>query len=344
MTESNSFRFSIDRGGTFTDIYAEVPGEPGFKILKLLSENPHQYSDAPLEGMRQIIQEVTGNSISSENLPSDWIEWVRMGTTLATNAFLERKGTRCALVITKGFSDLLQIGKQNRPHIFKLKIEKPFPLYESVLEIDERVRILPSNDVEVLRKPNVEKIKEQLVQLRQKGIESVAIAFMHAYVFPDHEKAVKKLAKECGFKNISLSSEVLPQIKLVDRGQTTCLDAYLNLPIQSYLKSFNQGFSNKPLFVVQSDGGMVEADSVSGCRTLLSGPAGGVVGYAQSVYDECDNRPVIGFDMGGTSTDVSRFGGEYEWSYENEIAGVPVQVPQLNILTVAAGGGCRLFF
>ncbi|MEC8957182.1 MAG: hydantoinase/oxoprolinase N-terminal domain-containing protein, partial [Nitrospinota bacterium] len=135
MIDPNSFRFSIDRGGTFTDIYAEVPGEPGFKVLKLLSENPKRYLDAPIEGMRQIIQEVTGKPISSENLPSELIEWVRMGTTLATNAFIERKGTRTALVITKGFRDLLQIGKQNRPKIFKLKIEKPCPIYEAVLEI-----------------------------------------------------------------------------------------------------------------------------------------------------------------------------------------------------------------
>lgn len=340
MAESNSFRFSIDRGGTFTDIYAEVPGEPGVRILKLLSENPQQYPDAPLEGIRRIIQEVSGKPI--EKTPNELIEWVRMGTTLATNAFLERKGTRSALVITKGFGDLLKIGKQNRPHIFKLKIENPSPLYECALEIDERIQILPSDKVEVLRAPDIKTIKRQLVDLRQKGIESLAIAFMHAYVFPDHERVVKKIAQECGFENISLSSEVLPLIKLVDRGQTTCLDAYLNLPIQKYLNSFGEEIS--PLFMMQSDGGLVEASSVSGCRSLLSGPAGGVVGYAQSVYEECGNRPVIGFDMGGTSTDVSRFGGEYEWGLENEIAGVPVQVPQLNIITVAAGGGSRLFF
>jgi 5-oxoprolinase (ATP-hydrolysing) len=338
MVEPNSFRFSIDRGGTFTDIYAEVPGEPGFKILKLLSENPQQYPDAPLEGIRQIIHEMTGKP----NIPIKLIEWVRLGTTLATNAFLERKGTKSALLITKGFGDLLKIGKQNRPHIFELNIEKPSPLYEDVLEIDERVRILSSDEVEVLLAPDIEIIKKQLVSLNQKGIESLAIAFMHAYIFPNHEKVVKKIAQECGFKNVSLSSEVLPLIKLVDRGQTTCLDAYLNLPIQKYLENLKKDVS--PLFVMQSDGGLVEASKASGCRSLLSGPAGGVVGYAQSVYDECGNRPVIGFDMGGTSTDVSRFGGEYEWSLEKEIAGVPVQVTQLDILTVAAGGGSRLFF
>ena len=146
MVKPNSFRFSIDRGGTFTDIYAEVPGEPRFKILKLLSENPQQYTDAPLEGIRQIIHEVTGNL----NIPNELIEWVRLGTTLATNAFLERKGTKSALLITKGFGDLLKIGKQNRPHIFELNIEKPSPLYESVIEIDERVRILSSDEFEVL--------------------------------------------------------------------------------------------------------------------------------------------------------------------------------------------------
>ncbi|MEC7640877.1 MAG: hydantoinase B/oxoprolinase family protein [Nitrospinota bacterium] len=335
---AHSFRFSIDRGGTFTDIYAEIPKKPGFKIIKLLSENPKQYPDAPLEGIRRIIQEVTGKPTTE--LSGGLIQWVRLGTTLATNAFLERKGTRSALIITKGFGDLLKIGKQNRPHIFELKIEKPYPLYENVVEVDERVRILPSGKVEVQCVPDIEKIKHQLGELREKGIQSLAVAFMHAYVFPDHERILKNLAHECGFKNISISSEVLPLIKFVDRGQTTCLDAYLNLPIQKYLKNFNKGFS--PLFVMQSDGGLVEASSVSGCRSLLSGPAGGVVGYAQSV--ECGNRPVIGFDMGGTSTDVSRFGGEYEWTLEHEIAGVPLQVPQLKILTVAAGGGSRLFF
>ena len=193
MALQNSFRFSIDRGGTFTDIYAEVPGKPGFRILKLLSENPHQYPDAPLEGMRRIIQEVTGKPLSSQMIPSGIIEWVRMGTTLATNAFLERKGSRTALLITKGFGDLLQIGNQNRPDIFKLKIEKPSPLYETVLEIDERVRILSSHDIEVLRTPNFEKIKQQLIDLSQKGVESLAIAFMHAYIFPDHENIVRDI-------------------------------------------------------------------------------------------------------------------------------------------------------
>lgn len=360
MANPNSFRFSIDRGGTFTDIYAEVPGKPGFRILKLLSENPHLYPDAPLEGMRRIIQEVTGKTLPASQLPVANIEGIRMGTTLATNAFLERKGTRNALVITKGFGDLLQIGKQNRPHIFELQIQKSLSLYECILEVDERVRILSNyqekganpdskrfaDEVEVLRKPDIEKVKPQLMELRERGIESLAIAFMHSYVFPDHEKVIEKLALECGFKNISLSSEVFPQIKLVDRGQTTCLDAYLNLPIQKYLESLCSGFDTQSanLYVMQSDGGLTTAHSLSGCRALLSGPAGGVVGYAKTVYLEYGNQPVIGFDMGGTSTDVSRFGGEYEWSFENEIAGVPVQVPQLNIITVAAGGGSRLFF
>jgi 5-oxoprolinase (ATP-hydrolysing) len=336
MADPDKFRFSIDRGGTFTDIYAETPKGP--RVLKLLSENPDHYPDAPFEGIRRIIQDVTDQK--SED--AGCIEWIRMGTTVATNALLERKGARSALIITKGFGDLLQIGKQNRPHIFDLKIEKPEPLYEVVVEIDERVHpdinTSPEFKINILRPLNRDIVRQQLQGLRKKGIESLAIVLMHATIFPDHEILIAQEATNLGFKNISLSNEVIPRARIVDRGYTTCLDAYLNPHIQKYLKSFLEGFSGqKPgLFVMQSDGGLVNAGSFTGSRAILSGPAGGVVGYAHASGEV----PIIGFDMGGTSTDVSRFDGNYEWHFEAE----GNLVPQLNIYTVAAGGGSRLLF
>ena len=246
MADPDKFRFSIDRGGTFTDIYAETPKGP--KVLKLLSDNPDHYPDAPLEGIRRIIREVSGRKTG--DIPPDSIEWIRMGTTVATNALLERKGARTALIITKGFGDLLQIGKQNRPCIFDLKIIKPEPLYEAVVEINERVHpvqeltntIPPQPNVNILRSPDRETVRHQLQALHQRGIESLAIALMHAHVFLDHELLVAQEAVKLGFQYISLSSEVMPRARLVDRGHTTCLDAYLNPHIQKYLKSFREGF------------------------------------------------------------------------------------------------------
>ena len=317
MAEPDKFRFSIDRGGTFTDIYAETP--KGQRVLKLLSENPDNYSDAPLEGIQRILREVRG----TREIDPGCIEWVRMGTTIATNALLERKGARTALIITKGFGDLLYIGKQNRPHIFDLKITKTKPLYETVVEIDERVYPVQKNlnskqhGVKVLRSPDRKIVHRQLQVLRRQGIKSLAIAFMHAHVFPDHESLVAEEASKLGFQYIALSSELMPRPKLVDRGHTTCLDAALNPHIQNYLKKFRDGLGECDLFLMQSDGGLVDASSFTGSRAILSGPAGGVVGYAQTTK----NIPVIGFDMGGTSTDVSRFDGSYEWQFESEAQG-----------------------
>ncbi len=340
MADPEKFRFSIDRGGTFTDIYAETPKGP--RVLKLLSENPDHYSDAPLEGIQRILRAVKGTG----EIDPGCIEWIRMGTTIATNALLEKKGARTALIITKGFGDLLRIGKQNRPHIFDLKITKTQPLYETVVEIDERVHPVqqPVNSqqsgVEILRSPNRETVRRQLQGLRRQGIESLAIALMHACIFPDHEQWVAEEAVKIGFQNISLSSAVMPRSRLVDRGHTTCLNAALNPHIQNYLKKFRAGLGECDLFLLQSDGGLVDADSFTGSRAILSGPAGGVVGYARTT----EYVPVIGFDMGGTSTDVSRFDGSYEWQFESEAQGIPNLVPQLNIHTVAAGGGSRLLF
>jgi 5-oxoprolinase (ATP-hydrolysing) len=363
MSVPKKYRFSIDRGGTFTDIYAEVPGQPGFRVVKLLSEDPQNYDDAPREGIRRILSETTGMQIPKNSVPAEMIEWIRMGTTVATNALLERNGARCALMVTRGFRDILQIGNQDRPDIFDLEINKPDLLYETVIEVDERVRMLrddetapPQPVVEgitgermvVLQALDVEALRPRLQAILDQDIRSLAVVFMHAYAWPEHETAVGRLAQQMGFTQISLSSQVMPMVKLVARGDTTMTDAYLNPHIQTYLNSFRQGFAggltDAGLLFMQSDGGLARADDFTGSRAILSGPAGGVVGYAMTTFSDVDRQPVIGFDMGGTSTDVSRFGGDYELVFETETAGVRIQAPQLHIKTVAAGGGSRLFF
>ena len=354
---ANSFRFSIDRGGTFTDVYAEVPGDPGFRVVKLLSEDPAHYSDAPREGIRRILEEVTGRPYPKEGFVSSDIDWIRMGTTVATNALLERKGAKTLLVTTKGFGDLLKIGNQNRPRIFDLEIRKPELLYQQVLEVDERVRLSRSDDSQsgivgttgeeflVLEKPNLEQVRNSLEKAKQGGIEAVAVVFLHAYAFPQHEQQVGALARELGFSQVSLSHEVMPMVKMVARGDTTMVAAYLTPHIRQYLDSFRSGFldglEQSNLFFMQSDGGLTAADRFQGSNAILSGPAGGVVGYALTTNL---GKPVIGFDMGGTSTDVSRYSGDWEHTHESETAGGRIQAAQLDIRTVAAGGGSRLFF
>ena len=367
MTE-HAFRFSIDRGGTFTDVYAEVPGKPGFRVVKLLSEDPQNYPDAPREGIRRILEEVTGTPFPKEGFSAEAVEWIRMGTTVATNALLERKGARTALVITQGFQDLLQIGNQTRPKLFDLEIRKLDLLYEQVIEVEERVRLLQKNEAEgrrqeaeggelevvegttgepflVLANPDVEAVRSQLRAVYDSGIRALAVVFTHAYAVPDHERKIGELAREIGFTQISLSHEVMPMVKMVARGDTTTVDAYLTPHIRNYLDSFRAGFSDglesSQLLFMQSDGGLTGADHFKGSNAILSGPAGGVVGYALTTDL---GQPVIGFDMGGTSTDVSRYGTDYELTHETETAGVRIQAPQMHIKTVAAGGGSRLFF
>ena len=358
-----NIRFSIDRGGTFTDVYAEVPGEAGFRVVKLLSEDPINYPDAPREGIRRILEDITGAPVADGEMNASAIDWIRMGTTVATNALLERKGARCALLITKGFGDVLQIGNQNRPNIFDLEIKKPDLLYKDVIEVEERirplgfderdpgVRVVTGNTGErfaVLQPVDEKNLRPQLKNIYDKGIRSIAVVLMHAYAWPDHEQTIGRIAQEIGFGQISLSSAVMPKVKLVARGDTTMVDAYLNPHIRTYLESFQKGFrnniENSRLLFMQSDGGLAPADLFTGSRAILSGPAGGVVGYAMTTWEYGLGKPVIGFDMGGTSTDVSRFDGDYELIFETEIAGVRIQAPQLNIKTVAAGGGSRLFF
>ena len=364
------FRFSIDRGGTFTDVYAEVPGEQGFRVVKLLSEDPGNYADAPLEGIRRILESVTGLPFSKESgggptgISAENIEWIRMGTTVATNALLERKGEKTVLVTTKGFRDLLQIGNQSRPKIFDLEIRKLDLLYEEVIEVEERVRIFRENGsdttrqtnssivegttgekFEILAKPDLSEVCSQLENVFNNGIKAVAVVFLHSYAFPEHERQIGEIARDIGFVQISLSHKVMPMVKMVARGDTTTVDAYLTPHIRNYLESFRSGFSDKlknsKLLFMQSDGGLTDSANFKGSNAILSGPAGGVVGYAMTTDL---GLPVIGFDMGGTSTDVSRYGDDYELVHETETAGVRIQAPQMHIKTVAAGGGSRLFF
>ncbi|EFJ05544.1 hypothetical protein SELMODRAFT_136983 [Selaginella moellendorffii] len=363
---SRHFRFCIDRGGTFTDVYAEVPGECGFKAIKLLSVDPGNYDDAPREGIRRILEEFTGKKIPrSEKIPTENIDWIRMGTTVATNALLERKGERTALCVTKGFRDLLRIGNQARPSIFDLTASKPSPLYEEVVEAEERVRLALENDaladekvevvqgisgelVEIFKPLDLEALRPSLEGLLERGIQSLAVVFLHSYIFPRHEQQVERLAKSMGFKQVSLSSALVPMVRAVPRGHTATVDAYLTPVIKDYLAGFLSGFDDGLDKVIvsfmQSDGGLTPESRFSGHKAILSGPAGGVVGYAKTTFGLETHRPLIGFDMGGTSTDVSRYAGHYEQVLETQTAGVIIQAPQLDINTVAAGGGSKLKF
>ena len=354
-------------------------------IIKLLSEDPSNYEDAPLEGIRRLMSRFLGKEIPrGEPLDTSKIESIRMGTTVATNALLERKGEKIAMVVTKGFKDCLEIGNQSRPKIFDLAIKKPDVLYETVVEIDERVTLedyaedpkrsitkiegsdkdlvkgLSSETVRILQRPDEETIKKQLKEVHDKGVKSIAVCLMHGYTFPHHEALVGKIAKEIGFQHVSLSHELMPMIKLVPRATSACADAYLTPAIKKYIAGFQKGFEGglgtesvkgetgakgARCEFMQSDGGLVDVDKFSGLKAILSGPAGGVVGYALTSYDAKTKIPVIGFDMGGTSTDVSRYGsGRYDHVFETTTAGVTIQSPQLDINTVAAGGGSRLFF
>ncbi|KAL3859675.1 hypothetical protein ACJMK2_009883 [Sinanodonta woodiana] len=364
MTTEGKFQFAIDRGGTFADIWARCPSGKVI-ILKLLSVDPNNYEDAPREGIRRILEQELGHPISQDQkLDGTCIEWIRMGTTVATNALLERKGTRMALLITKGFKDLLHIGNQARPSIFDLEIQCPEQLYEEVVEVDERVVLhqecdelnykgplhegTTKEEIEVWQTIDKDKLMSDLKSLLEKGIRSIAVVLMHSYTYDTHEQEVGKLAKEMGFTQVSLSSEVMPMVRIVPRGYTACADAYLTPCIKEYVSGFSSGFQDglqklRVLFM-QSDGGLTPVEKFNGSRAILSGPAGGVVGYALTTYHRESNMPVIGFDMGGTSTDVSRYAGQYEHVYETTIAGVTIQAPQLDINTVAAGGGSMLFF
>ncbi|KAL9053426.1 MAG: hypothetical protein Q9162_004796 [Coniocarpon cinnabarinum] len=359
-------------------------------IIKLLSEDPQNYDDAPLEGIRRLLSKFEGREIPrGEPLDTSRIESIRMGTTVATNALLERKGQDIAMVVTKGFRDCLEIGNQSRPNIFDLAIRKPDVLYKQVVEVDERVTLedyaedperhetqaesieragshadlvkgLSGETVRILRRVEENEVRQNLQRAYDEGLRSVAVCLMHSYTFPKHEKIVGRIAREIGFTHVSLSSELMPMIKLVPRATSACADAYLTPAIRKYIEGFSKGFEGglgkesvkhehgskgARCEFMQSDGGLVDVGIFSGLKAILSGPAGGVVGYAMTSYDEKTKTPVIGFDMGGTSTDVSRYGeGRYDHVFETTTAGVTIQSPQLDINTVAAGGGSRLFW
>ncbi|KAK5330161.1 hypothetical protein LTR20_000579 [Exophiala xenobiotica] len=366
MSEASKIRISIDRGGTFTDVHASVPGKPDI-ILKLLSVDPSNYKDAPTEGIRRILELATGESFPrGKRLNLKHIDRLRMGTTVATNALLERKGAKSALITTKGFKDLLSIGNQSRPKIFDLSAAKPEVLYEKVIEINERIIPCPKKgqshrypecrlvegttgeQFRVLQELNTQEVVDDLRILWQEGYRSVAVAFVHSYAYPEHELRVGELAMSMGF-SVALSSKLQPMVKVVPRGMSASADAYLTPVIKSYVDSIDSNFeggldnSHGCRFeFMQSDGGLVDFRNFSGLKAILSGPAAGVVGFAATSWDEQERVPVIGFDMGGTSTDVCRFDGNFEHVFGANIAGVSIQSPQLDINTVAAGGGSIL--
>jgi 5-oxoprolinase (ATP-hydrolysing) len=332
------WQFWIDRGGTFTDIIGRRP-DGTLAAHKLLSENPEAYRDAAVHGIRTLLRLGHGDTI-----PSGAVGAVKMGTTVATNALLERKGERTLLVTTKGFRDALKIGYQARPKIFAKHIIKPDVLFDHVIEIDERVRA----DGTVEQAPNLAIVLGQLAEAKSDGINAVAIVFMHAYRYPAHELQVARLAHELGFMQISVSHEVSPLIKFVGRGDTTVVDAYLSPILRKYVAQVagelgtNAGEAARLMFMMSS-GGLTAAELFQGKDAILSGPAGGVVGMAQTGREAGFDR-LIGFDMGGTSTDVSHFDGEYERAFETEVAGVRMRAPMMLIHTVAAGGGSILHY
>ncbi|MFV8184821.1 hydantoinase B/oxoprolinase family protein [Streptomyces sp. AF1B] len=321
------WQFWVDRGGTFTDIVARHP-DGRLLTHKLLSENPARYSDAAVAGVRELLD----NS-------QDPIEAVRMGTTVATNALLERKGERTVLVVTRGFRDALRIAYQNRPHIFARRIDLPELLHERVVEVDERI----AADGTVLRAPDLDTLAGSLREAYDDGIRAVAVVCMHSHLHPAHEQAVGELAARLGFTQISLSSEVSPLMKLVPRGDTAVVDAYLSPVLRRYVQRVADELQGVRLMFMQSNGGLAEAGQFRGKDAILSGPAGGIVGMARMSQLAGFDR-VIGFDMGGTSTDVSHFAGEYERVFTTQIAGVRLRAPMLDIHTVAAGGGSVLHF
>jgi 5-oxoprolinase (ATP-hydrolysing) len=332
QTPRQRWRFWIDRGGTFTDVVAQRP-DGGLVLHKLLSENPGRYNDAAVQGIRELLGILEGP------LPSELIAEVKMGTTVATNALLERKGERTLLAITRGFGDALRIGYQNRPKLFERQIVLPSQLYERVLEISERV----SAQGEVLEPLEESGVRAGLLAAYDAGLRSVAIVFMHGYRYPEHEMSVALLARAIGFTQVSTSHETAALMKLVGRGDTTVADAYLSPILRRYVDQVTRELGpGVPLSFMQSNGGLTAAARFQGKDSILSGPAGGIVGMARTAQAAGFER-VIGFDMGGTSTDVSHFAGTYERSFETAVAGVRLRAPMMSIHTVAAGGGsiCR---
>ncbi|MGH8847169.1 MAG: hydantoinase/oxoprolinase family protein, partial [Polaromonas sp.] len=332
-TGSGRWQFWIDRGGTFTDIVAKKP-DGALITHKLLSENPEQYSDAAVAGIRHLLGLEAG-----EPIRAGVVDCVKMGTTVATNALLERKGEPTLLVTTRGFRDALRIAYQNRPRLFDRNIVLPELLYSAVVEAHERV----GAQGELLEALDEALLKKELEAQYQQGLRSVAIVFMHGYRYTDHEKAAKRLAQEAGFTQISTSHETSPMMKFVSRGDTTVVDAYLSPILRRYVEQVAGEMPGVKLFFMQSSGGLTDAHAFQGKDAILSGPAGGIVGMARTAAI-AGMEKVIGFDMGGTSTDVSHYAGEFEREFETQVAGVRMRAPMMSIHTVAAGGGSILKF
>ena len=345
--DSPCWDFWVDRGGTFTDIVAKDP-QNRLLTRKLLSENPTAYEDAALQGIRDFLS-VEANA----PIPTQLIGSVKMGTTVATNALLERKGEPTVLAITQGLRDVLEIGYQVRPKTFALNIEKPEVLYKDVIEISERV----DNDGNVLVPLDEQAVGVNLQQQYNAGYRSVAIVLMHAYKYPEHELRVAQIAKEIGFSQISTSHDVSPMVRIVPRGDTTVVDAYLSPILRRYVQRVGaaigantdeqpkegQQSSNRRLQFMRSSGGLTAASKFQGRDAILSGPAGGIIG-AVCTSELAGFNKIIGFDMGGTSTDVSHYAGDYERAFETQVAGVRMSVPMMSVHTVAAGGGSVLHF
>ncbi|RZT94205.1 5-oxoprolinase (ATP-hydrolysing) [Advenella incenata] len=329
----SKWQFWVDRGGTFTDIVAITP-QKTLLTRKLLSDNPDHYEDAAIEAIRDLLGVTKGDPIPVQN-----IDCVKMGTTVATNALLERKGERVVFLTTGGFADALRIAYQNRPRLFDRHVVLPEMLYELVLEADERIdaagQVITAMDQQALR--------AQLQAAYEKGLRSIAIVFMHAWRNPAHEQQAAQLAQEIGFTQISASHDVSPLIKFVSRGDTTVVDAYLSPILRRYVDRVATQLPGVNLMFMQSSGGLSDAHRFRGKDAILSGPAGGIVGMARS-SQQAGYKKIIGFDMGGTSTDVSHFSGVYERDYETSVAGVRMRTPMMRIHTVAAGGGSILHF
>ncbi len=336
-TQDKRWQFWIDRGGTFTDLVGKRP-DGTLVTHKLLSENPEQYRDAAVAGIRHLLGLNAGEPITPAQ-----VECVKMGTTVATNALLERKGEPTLLVTTQGFRDALRIGYQERPRIFDRHIVLPELLYSRVIEAVERV----GAHGDVVQPLDELHLRERLWAAFDAGLRSVAIVFMHGYRYPAHELAAQRLAKEAGFTQISVSHQVSPLMKLVGRGDTTVVDAYLSPILRRYVEQVAGEMPGVKIFFMQSSGGLADAHAFQGKDAILSGPAGGIVGMvrtAQLATDDLGTDKVIGFDMGGTSTDVSHFAGEFERAFETQVAGVRMRAPMMSIHTVAAGGGSVLGF
>jgi 5-oxoprolinase (ATP-hydrolysing) len=336
-SQSKRWQFWIDRGGTFTDIVGKRP-DGSITTLKLLSENPEQYRDAAVAGIRRLL-----GLGADAPITADRVESVKMGTTVATNALLERKGEPTLLVITKGFRDALRIAYQDRPRLFERHIVLPELLYSNVIEADERV----GANGELVKALDEDRLRADLDDAYASGLRSVAVVFMHGWRFTAHEAAAERLARAVGFKQVSVSHRVSPLMKLVGRGDTTVVDAYLSPILRRYVDEVAAEMPGVRLYFMQSSGGLAEAGGFQGKDAILSGPAGGIVGMARTAelgLGGVDGLRVIGFDMGGTSTDVSHYAGEFERAFETRVAGVRVRAPMMAIHTVAAGGGSILAF